>query len=363
MPRPRKKPDPPRRRKRGTGTVRQRADGLWEARLPAGKSSYHREKIEATTWLDRQLNPVTLVPGADESLGDYLGRWYDRNTPRWSGSRAAAAKAMMGRVQSLAGVPLGALRADVIGDWIATLNRAGLAPGTVRLYRTLLKQALSDAVPDVLLANPVGRRAAIPTAQDEGPKHWSQLDSERFLKLAGGTYAYPIFILLLGTGMRLGEALALRWRDVDLSAGIAEVSGSWDQKRKQRGPTKSRRSRTVTLTPRVVRTLDAAEGVRAGYLFQGPKAGQPYSHSSVERLYLKILELAAAAGAPFPPIKLHGLRHTFATVTLDRGVPVAVVAEALGHANAGVTSRVYQHALRQRTGDAERALAEALGWF
>lgn len=368
MPRPRKLPDPPApppRRRRGQGSVRQRKDGLWEARLPGplGRAStYHQTKHQATAWLAAKLNPATLAPGADEPLGKYLARWYDRHTPSWSRSRAGSARTMLLRAHPLSTVRLCDLRADIIGDWTAELLRADLKPGSVRTYLALLKQALAEAVPDILTSNPAGRRAAIPTVQDVGPKHWSQIESEQFLKLAAGTPLYPLWLFLLGTGARLGEALGLRWQDVDLDAGAATINGAWDSQGHQRGPTKSRRSRTVVLTPRVIRALDAQPGPRTGYVFPSAIDGQPWSHSGAETWFRRIMAKAEAAGIKLAPINPHGMRHTFASVALAAGVPLATVAQTLGHANPGITSKVYQHAIAQRSGDAERALADALGW-
>lgn len=363
-PKPPPEPEPPRRRRRGQGSVRQRKDKLWEARLPGpmGRASkYFQTEPEAKAWLRGELSPPQGPPGATELFGAYLSRWYDRSTPRWSRARAASATTAIARAEPLWRIPLGTLRPDHVGDWTAAMLREGLVPNSVRTYLAIIKQALGEIVPDVLPANPAGRRPSIPTVQREDPKHWSQLESERFLKLATGTPGYPLFLFLLGTGARLGEALGLRWQDVDLAAGIARINGAWDSTGRQRGPTKSRRSRSVILTPRVVRTL-AALPARDGYVFPGFIPGRPCSHSGAEKWFRQIVARAAEAGTPLAPIKPHGLRHTFASVALANGVPLATVAQALGHANPGTTTKTYSHALQNRDGDAERALADALGW-
>lgn len=324
-------------------------------------STYHQTKATAEAWLKGKLSPSQGPPGASELLGSYLARWYDRSTPRWSRARAASATTAITRADPLWRVPLGDLRPDLIGDWTGGLLREGLAPGSVRTYLAIIKQALAEIVPDVLPANPAGRRPSIPTVQRDDPQHWSQLESERFLKLAAGTPGYPIFLFLLGTGARLGEALGLRWQDVDLAGGIARINGAWDSTGRQRGPTKSRRSRSVILTPRVVRALGALPS-RVGYVFPGLMPGRPCSHSGAEKWFRQLVAKAAEAGTPLAPITPHGLRHTFASVALANGVPLATVSQTLGHADPGVTSRTYQHALASRSGDAERALADALGW-
>jgi len=167
--------------------------------------------------------------------------------------------------------------------------------------------------------------------------------------------------LLAFTGMRRGEALALRWRDVDLDAGrlqvrrsvgVVKTKGAGEQL--VEGPTKTGQSRVVDLDSGTVAALRAYRAVRGSLaldlvrdtaLVLGNLNG---THRHPERFSRRFVAQVTQAGKALgeeqlPAIRLHDLRHTHATLLLAAGEPVKVVSERLGHANATITLTVYQH--------------------
>nr|WP_275586542.1 site-specific integrase [Geodermatophilus normandii] len=167
--------------------------------------------------------------------------------------------------------------------------------------------------------------------------------------------------LLAATGMRRAEALASRWRDVDLDAGRLQVRRSVgtvkDKGAGQRlveGPTRSGQSRVVDLdggTVAALRVYRAGRGQVSVDLvrdFALVLSGIDGSHRHPERFSrcftAQVVRARRALGEDqLPVIRLHDLRHTHATLLLADGVPVKVVSERLGHANATITLTVYQH--------------------
>ena len=161
--------------------------------------------------------------------------------------------------------------------------------------------------------------------------------------------------------MRRGEALALRWRDVDFEAGrlqvrrslgVVKAKGAGEQL--VEGPTKTGQARVVDIDSDTVAALRAyratrgslaLELVRDAALVLGNLDGthrhpERYSRRFVEQ----VLQACKALGEDhLPKIRLHDLRHTHATLLLADGVPVKVVSERLRHANAVITVTVYQH--------------------
>jgi integrase len=149
----------------------------------------------------------------------------------------------------------------------------------------------------------------------------------------------PVVTLLLGTGMRAGEACALDWRDVDLDAGTVLIRS---------GKTRSA-TRTVPLPPFVIRALTRHRATTPRYgprepVFLSPRRSR--STRAVERLRVDTLTHA------FPRLlerhgierlHVHGLRHGTATLLLARGVPMRVIADILGHSNPALTARLYAH--------------------
>jgi integrase len=167
--------------------------------------------------------------------------------------------------------------------------------------------------------------------------------------------------LLAATGMRRGEALALRWRDVDLDAGrlavrrsVGVVKTKGAGERLVEGSTKTGRSRVVDLdagTVAALRAYRAARGLLALDLVRDPAlvlSNLDGTHRHPERFSRRFSGQVAQARKALgeerlPGIRLHDLRHTHASLLLADGVPVKVVSERLGHASATITLTVYQH--------------------
>jgi len=167
--------------------------------------------------------------------------------------------------------------------------------------------------------------------------------------------------LLASTGMRRGEVLALRWRDVDLDAGrlavrrsVVVVKDKGAGQRLVEGPTKTRQARVVDLDAGTVAALRAYRAVRGGLALDLVRetalvlSNLDGAHRHPERFSRRFAgQLAGARTAlgedGLPVIRLHDLRHTHATLLLADGVPVKVVSERLGHASATITLTVYQH--------------------
>jgi integrase len=170
------------------------------------------------------------------------------------------------------------------------------------------------------------------------------------------------------TGMRRGELLALRWRDVNLEAGTITVRRSAGVIRNagegasiEEGPTKTDRPRVVDLDPGTVAALRAWKRERGELalalarddaLAFGDLEGGYRHPERFSRLWSQTLVRAISQGVDVSGIRLHDLRHTHATLLLRAGEPVHVVSQRLGHASPTITMTVYAHAL---PGDQKRA--------
>jgi integrase len=245
-------------------------------------------------------------------------------------------------------------------------GRGGLSARTVRYVYTILRSALGDAVKQGQLSlNPTDRSTPPSPSEARPPETqaWTAGELARFLRwveardpdLAMG------WRLLAATGMRRGEALALRWRDVDLDAGRLQVRRSLGVVKAKgvgeqlvEGPTKTGQARVVDIdsdTVAAVRAYRATRGslalalVRDSALVLGNLDGR---HRHPERYSRRFVEQVVQARrtlgeVQLPKIRLHDLRHTHATLLLAAGEPVKVVSERLGHASAMITLTVYQH--------------------
>jgi integrase len=166
------------------------------------------------------------------------------------------------------------------------------------------------------------------------------------------------------TGMRRGEALALRWRDVNFDAGTVSIRRSAGMVRNAgegaevaEGDTKSGKPRVVDLDPGTVAQLRAWRKERASAALQlgrddalvfGDIEGRHRNPEHVSRQFARDLSRCPE----MPPIRLHDLRHTHATILLLAGVPVHVVSQRLGHASPTITLSVYAHVMPGNQRDA-----------
>ena len=159
---------------------------------------------------------------------------------------------------------------------------------------------------------------------------------------------------MLGTGLRIGEALALTWDDANLENGTLRVNKTQVEFRDPDDPDakteiryaapKTRASnRTIPLLPEVARLL-AALPAGSGLLFH--RSGRGLLSGEIRRNLRTITKQMGVEG--FTP---HGLRHTFATRGFENGVELRVMQEILGHANINVTARIYTHVRDERKRD------------
>ncbi len=174
-----------------------------------------------------------------------------------------------------------------------------------------------------------------------------------------------MWTVALTTGLRRGELVGLAWHDVDLTAATLEVRTMTTVVRGQRvttdGKTDAARRR-LTLDGHLVQVL-ARHRTRQAQLgmdvTDGPVFTDPTGASlDPQRLTNTLRRTAARAG--LPPIGVHGLRHTAATLMLTQGVPIHVVANRLGHSDASTTLAVYAHDMPDADEIAATALAEVL---
>lgn len=246
-------------------------------------------------------------------------------------------------VPALGAVRLTDLDATMINRLYASMLSEGLRPATARRVHATLHRAMADAVrwglrPD----NPVARSDPPRTGRPLELRTWSAAELRTFLTHVPGDGWFPLWFLLATTGMRRGEALGLRWVDVDLERGclavrrtVISISGrvAWSEPKSARG------RRVVALDPATVEVLRAL-GPGEGLVFCRSD-GSPLDPTSVSKRFVCLV-----AGSGLPRIRLHDLRHTHATLALEAGVNPKIVSERLGHATVAFTLDVYSHALQ-----------------
>ena len=180
---------------------------------------------------------------------------------------------------------------------------------------------------------------------------------------------YPLFLMLATTGMRRGEGLGLRWRDLDLDARRAAIRQTVlcvGHETRFSEPKTDRSKRSVPLPSETVAALRSQRATQAeqrlasesyqdlGLVFATPHGG-PLDPESVSAMFDRRVRAVEV-----PRIRLHDLRHTFATLALQAGVHAKVVSEILGHASISITLDTYSHAIPSMQDDATSRVAALL---
>ncbi|HPU38170.1 MAG TPA: site-specific integrase [Microthrixaceae bacterium] len=236
-------------------------------------------------------------------------------------------------------------------------GRGGLSVKSVRNIHQTLRKAFDDAVSlRYLRTNPaVGAKPPRVSTAANSLRYWTAAELRAFLRENHDHRHVSMWTLAASTGMRRGELLGLRWRDIDLKAqrlSVRQTIISVGYEVMRSDPKTARGTRTIDLDARTVQMLRAhrADQRLEQQLLGSPKhaeelvfcreTGEPYHPDLVRQSFERRVRTSAV-----PRIRFHDLRHTHATLMLQAGVPPKVVSERLGHATVAFTMDVYAHVI------------------
>jgi integrase len=366
------------RRSNGEGSVAKRPNGTWVAKLWVGgkrRHLYGKTRVEVVRKLRLLQNEVASGGQAEPTrmtVSEYLRFWVDASKPSLRASTVALYETLVRlyvsprlgttRVAKLQPIQLQWLYNDILGR--------GLKARTAEQVHRLLHKALGDAVKWRLLPQNVATHVQAPKHQPAERCIWSQDEAQRFLRSASDSDSRwsPLWLLLVGSGCRIGEALALRWTDVSRTEGSIRIERSLSHfgNKRVEGPPKSRAGvRTITLPSFA---LDAIERQRTSYLAWRPGSGDSGSTDPHARVFSteggglpypcdlrkRFHEACKRAGVPI--MRVHDLRHVHATLAVASGVDAKTVQHRLGHSTLAMTLGVYAKATRAGDVLAARAL-------
>jgi integrase len=372
------------RRANGEGTITRRKDGLWQAAIyvphPDGtvrrRYLYNRDRDR----LREELNELAYtvgkgipVPDGSVTVGEYLDQWLAEVAAKQV--RAATYTGYETNVRLhikplIGSKKLAKLTARDVRQMVEALRTKPLSRGTgimsdraVQYVHATLRAALEQACREELIPRNVAKlvQASVRDAKQHDP--YSSEESKQLLAQAEKHRLYALWVLLVMLGMRRGEALALRWADVDLDAGTVAVLGSLQRvgSQLQRVPTKTRGSlRTIPLPAPCVEALRShrarqnsdrlAAGARwvAMDLVFTTRHGTPVEPRTVNRMFRSLTD-----AADLRPVRVHDLRHGCVSLLLSLGVPPRTVMQIVGHTVMEMTMERYGHV---NLGDQREAL-------
>jgi integrase len=263
-------------------------------------------------------------------------------------------------VPTLGRLTLGTLSPAIIQTFYTDLSRR-YAPNTVLTIATTLSAALRMAVSwELLHRNPAQGARTAPITRRE-PSVWTPAQVRAFLAAEPDPDWHCLWAVLIETGMRRGEVLALRWDDVDFDAGTLRVERTITRAGKGQGltigPTKTARgTRNVALSGACLALL---QGIRRPPAFRGglpAKLADRIFPVTVDQFYSRFLRISASVPG-LPRIRPHDARHSNVVAALEAGIPLIVISERLGHASIQITASTYAHVTRRL----DRESAETIG--
>jgi integrase len=250
-------------------------------------------------------------------------------------------------------------------------GKSGLSPLSIRHVHATLHRALKDAVRwEQITRNPI-EAADPPRISGDGTRElrtWNAEQLRVFLDAAKDERLSPLWHLLAMTGLRRGEALGLRWEDVDLEAGRVSVRRALIPNGAVvvvSEPKTARGRRSVALDPETVEVLKRQAGQQlADQVENGDEwrdTGLVFTKANGEAWHPEVVSRffrQAVKRSKLPVIRLHDLRHTHATLALRAGIHPKVVSERLGHATIAITLDTYSHAIPAMQEEAAVRIAE-----
>lgn len=380
----------------GGGTIRQRADGRWEARITLGhdpgtgkqkqRSIYGATQKEVRQKMQKalvELDEGTYTAPAKMTVKQWMEVWLTEYTANVKPSTLTSYRQHTKNhiCPALGAIRLDALTAPEVQRFCNDLQRVkGLAPKSIKNIHNVLHHALEQAVQEGhIRLNPAANRL-LPRIEKADIQPLEIDEQRAFLSaLPEGDVFSDVMRMAIFTGMRQGEILGLQWSRVDFEHGTILIDQQLHYPR-EKGDSyclmspKSGKPRTIQPAPSVMRLLDQrrrqqlADRLKVGSMWDDNgipnlvftnEFGKFLNFQSLERRYK-----AAISRAGIPAHRFHDLRHTFAVNSLRAGDDIKTVQENLGHYTAAFTLDQYGHVTNQmRAASSDRMQAFIEGLF
>ena len=368
----------------GNGTIRQRKDGRWEARITVGrnpstgkqiqKSIYGKTQAEVSRKL-RELckevddgiykEPVkyTVKDWAEIWLNEYTGNLKPLTVKQYTtyiNNRI---------VKNMGSVKLTRLDTPIIQRFYNQLTKEGLSPVTIKNIHSILHSMLETAVEVGYMRTNPSNICKLPKSEKKQIKPLENADISKLLEALKGDKYESLYTVDLFTGLRQSELLGLTWDCIDFKKGTMYI---YRQLQFNKGSyyfisLKNGKTRTIALAPYVLSILRNQKAWQAecqlkSYGMWNNKDDLVFTnelggHLTQNYTYRHFKKIVGSIG--IPDARLHDLRHTFAVSSLQSGNDIKTVQETLGHHTAAFTLDVYGHV----TEEMRKASADRLETF
>jgi integrase len=358
------------KRGNGEGSVTQLADGRWQARVSEGgrrKAYYGRTREEAAGKLVDAMADARKglpLPNERRTLGDFLEQWLEdsvKSRLRPNTLHGYSVNVRRHIIPALGKVPLARLTPQQVQRLLNDLRKDGKSARTVQYVHATLRAGLQQALRWGQVQRNVATLVNAPRVERPEIQPLSPEATQRLLGALRGDRLEALYTVALALGLRQGEALGLRWADIDFDARTMRVRCQLQRingKLELVDVKTARGRRTIDLPDELLDTLRthrvrqleeriaAATWAESDLIFT-TAIGTPLDRHNVTRYFQRIL-----AQAGLPRQRFHDLRHLCASLLLAQGVPARVVMEILGHSGIQITLDTYAHVMPTMRRDA-----------
>lgn len=355
------------RRGQGEGSIHQRKDGRWVGVIDRGWKNGKRarkyiygatqeEVVDQMADARKASKDGTLVLDQRQTVVTFLDRWFEgaRDGLRASTVRSYEQLLRVHIKPALGHIPLAKLMPQDVRSFMRDRAAAGLSPRTIQYLHAVLRVALVQALADGLVARNVAKLVKAPTVKHRKVQPLTPEEARRFLDAVQDDRNGPLYTVAVALGLRQGEALGLRWQDVDLEAGTLRVVHALQRVRKEGlklvQPKSDSSHRNIALPEVAIRALRAhrvrqkeerllagSRWKENGFVFTS-SIGTGLDGRNVTRQFK-----AALSRAGLPAKRFHDTRHTAATLLIAQGVHPRAIMETLGHSEIRLTMNTYGH--------------------
>ena len=365
----------------GDGSISQRKDGTWTARIFLGtlngkqkvKAFYGKSEKEVKKKLkdyQAELIKNTYQEVQKTTLEVFMTDWLNnikKNELKPSSFDRLETTCKYQIFPHIGYLQIHSITPSDIQGLVNKLTQAGYSYSTIKKAYNAIDSCFSFAYdrnevqknPCVRISLPTNEKRDVSDIIFFNDDEIRAIEQNALFKYKNGTYKYSngwYIILLLYTGLRIGELLALKWENVDLVNKRIRVSGNLKQVKSrgkdtsnyvvvEQSPKTKSGNRIVPLANKAIEALTYLQAHKHSDKFVvASKTGKSISARNIDRAFRQILEMSKID----KKCGVHSLRHTFASMLFKRGVDPKTVSEILGHSDVSITYNIYIHIIQEQ---------------
>jgi integrase len=346
------------------GSIFKSPSGKWRAQVTVSGRRMGittGSRAEAQAWVRKILDQVDhglTYSEANRQLAGYLQDWIETKKKSLKPRTAYQYQDLIVKkiIPKIGHYKLKDISQKIINDFYDNLINEGFSTRNVRYTHSVLHAAFEHALMSGILVRNPTHNAILPRMHQTEMKILSEQQVSQFLVAASGSRYRMLYHLALSTGMRQAELFGLKWSDVDWINGFIKIQRQAQRVERQGivfSEPKTRAGRRILkLGENILQELrkhhehlnleraTAGDRWKDHDLLFPTSIGTPIGQSNLLKDYHRILRQSG-----LPHFRFHDLRHTAASLMINRGVPVIVVSKMLGHSQPSVTLNIYAHCM------------------